>query len=300
MKSTSESDGFAIRKTTCSGWRAYRWLAARRCSQALMLLAFVSGPWWGWQIATGNFASSDWFGLLNLSDPYVMAQSLLAGQRASWPALGGALLILALYLLVGGRSYCSWVCPVNIVTDAAVWLRDKLGIQRDRAISRRTRLLVLLASLLASASSGIIAWEIINPVSLLQRGIIFGIGAGWTIIVGIFLFDLLISRRGWCGYLCPVGAFYGIVGKFSRVRIKAARRDDCQQCGACLRICPEPHVIGPALKGNADGFVVSGDCINCGACIDHCPNDVFDIAFRPLNTSGKISNLARHASENRN
>ena len=295
MKAADDPKDPGVKKRGRSGWRAHRWLFARRCSQSLLLLAFVSGPWFGWRIATGNFASSEWFGLVNLSDPYVMAQSLLTGHRPSWLAIGGALLVLAFYLLVGGRSYCSWLCPVNIVTDAAVWLRDRLGIQRDRAISRKTRLLVLSASLVASASSGIIAWEIINPVSLLQRGIIFGMGAGWTIILGIFLFDLLISRRGWCGYLCPVGAFYGIVGKFSRLRVKAARRNDCEQCGACLRICPEPHVIGPALKGSEGGFVVSGDCVNCGACIDHCPNDVFEIAFRPLRVPDQTVNLRRRA-----
>jgi ferredoxin-type protein NapH len=35
----------------------------------------------------------------------------------------GALIVLAFYALVGGRVFCSWVCPVNLVTDLAAWLR---------------------------------------------------------------------------------------------------------------------------------------------------------------------------------
>jgi len=265
-----------------TGWHSWRWLLARRTAQIGLLFIFLTGPWLGWRIVQGNFASSEWFATVNLSDPYIMLQSLLAGHMLSTSALTGAGLIILFYLLVGGRSYCSWLCPVNIVTDAALWLRDRLGIKRDRAFNKQTRLVILIASLLASVTTSVIAWEIINPVTLLQRGLIFGMGMGWTVILGIFLFDLLITRHGWCGYLCPVGAFYGIIGRFSRLRIKAVHRDACEQCGACLRKCPEPHVIGPALRGNDNSFVVSGDCINCGACIDHCPNDVFELHFRPL------------------
>jgi ferredoxin-type protein NapH len=42
-------------------------------------------------------------------------------------ALIGACIVLLLYLLVGGRTYCSWVCPVNLLTDFAYWLRVRLG-----------------------------------------------------------------------------------------------------------------------------------------------------------------------------
>lgn len=271
-----------VKKKQRTGWRSWRWLLARRTVQLALLCAFLAGPWLGWRIAQGNFASSEWFGVLNLSDPYILLQSLLAGHAVSATALGGAMLILLFYLLVGGRSYCSWLCPVNIVTDAALWLRDRLGIKRDRAFNRHTRVIILGATLLACVSTSVIAWEIINPVTILQRGLIFGMGLGWAVIAGVFLFDLLITRHGWCGYLCPVGAFYGAVGRFSLIRVRATRRDACEQCGACLRKCPEPHVIGPALRGEANAFVTSGDCINCGACIDHCPNDVFEISFRPL------------------
>jgi ferredoxin-type protein NapH len=134
--------------------------------------------------------------------------------------------------------------------------------------------------LLASLLSGTIAWEFVNPVSLLQRGLIFGLGAGWTVIAAVFLLDLLVTRRGWCGHLCPVGAFYGILGKVSLVRVAASRREDCTNCGACFQICTEPHVITPALKGSGTNLILSGDCVNCGSCIDSCPVDVFAMSLR--------------------
>ena len=36
---------------------------------------------------------------------------------------------LAIYVLIGGRAYCAWVCPVNIVTDTANWLRSWLRLK---------------------------------------------------------------------------------------------------------------------------------------------------------------------------
>ena len=51
------------------------------------------------------------------------------------------------YLIVGGRVFCSWVCPVNIVTDFAEWLRRRLGIKGSAHFSDKTRYWLLGAIL---------------------------------------------------------------------------------------------------------------------------------------------------------
>jgi len=266
---------------TRRGWVfAHRYWLARRASQILVLLIFLVGPWFGIWIARGNFASSEILGVLPLADPFIFLQSLAAGHTPIMLAVIGVLTIVAFYFVVGGRAYCSWVCPVNVVTDAAYWLREKLGLTRDRKLDKRTRIWIMVAALLASAASGTIAWEFLNPVSLLQRGIIFGIGAGWGIIAAVFMLDLFVTRRGWCSHLCPVGAFYGLIGATSLIRVSAINRTACTDCGACFKACPEPHVITPALKGTGTYLVLSGDCTNCGACMDSCYIDVFEYGNR--------------------
>lgn len=263
------------------GWlRAHKWWLLRRATQITALAVFMAGPLAGIWIVRGNFASSEILGVLPLSDPYIFLQSILAGVTPVGVAALGAGLIVLFYLIVGGRAYCGWICPVNIVTDAAHWLREKFGITRDRKLDRRTRFWILGGSLLASMLTGTIAWEFVNPVSILQRGLIFGLGAGWAVVAAVFLLDLLVTRRGWCAHLCPVGAFYGLVGKASVTRVAAARREDCTNCSACFNVCTEPHVIVPALKGNGTTLILSGDCVNCGSCIDACPVDVFRMTTR--------------------
>ena len=49
-------------------------------------------------------------------------------------------------------------------------------------------------------------WEAVNPVSMTQRALIFGGTVAWGAVAAVFLFDLLIAPRGWCGHVCPVGA----------------------------------------------------------------------------------------------
>jgi ferredoxin-type protein NapH len=261
-------------------WRRHRWLLLRRGSQVTILGLFLAGPWFGVWWFKGNLASSMILDTVNLTDPLIALQSLVAGHSLHVMAIAGALTVGLFYLLVGGRAYCSWVCPVNIITDTAFWLRNKLGIPPGWQPPRSTRLFILLVALGISALTGTIAWEVINPITLLQRGLVFGLGLAWAVVLTVFLFDLLVSRRGWCGYLCPVGAFYGLLGRGALLRVNAGRRDACTDCGKCFVVCPEPQVITPALKGSGTTVVTSGDCTNCGRCIDVCPDDVFRFSHR--------------------
>jgi ferredoxin-type protein NapH len=263
-------------------WGAQRWLLLRRLSQLTVLLLFLTGPWFGLWIAKGNLTSSLTLGVLPLTDPYVLLQSLAARHLPQNKALIGAAIVLVFYALVGGRVFCSWVCPVNPLTDTAAWLRQRLAIRGGARLSRSTRYWLLALTLVVAAASGSIAWELVNPVSMAHRALIFGGGAAWAILLALFLFDLVVAQRGWCGHLCPVGAFYALVGRFSPLRVSAARRDDCNDCADCYAVCPEPIVIKPALKGTdgAGPVISSPNCTNCGRCIDVCSKDVFEFGIR--------------------
>ncbi len=266
------------------GWvKAHQWLILRRVSQVFILLLFMLGPWFGIWMVKGNLSSSLTLEILPLTDPYILLQSLFAGHALADTAILGAAIVFIVYAVIGGRVYCSFVCPVNIVTDAAHWLAEKLNIGKGWQPKRETRLWLLGATLLASVLTATVAWEFLNPVSMLHRGLIFGFGLAWTVIAAVFLFDLIVSRRGWCGHFCPVGAFYGLVGSYSLIRVAAPNRAACNDCMDCFAVCPEPHVITPALRGETEAdtpVITSRDCTNCGRCIDVCAQDVFTFGLR--------------------
>ena len=275
-------------------WRANRFLVLRRISQLAILALFLLGPLAAVWIVKGNLASSVVLETVPLTDPLVLLQVLVSGHLPETAAIIGALIVLGFYLLVGGRVYCSWVCPINIVTDVAEWLRCRLNIRGSANISTNTRNWLLGAILLVAGVSGSVAWELINPVSMVYRGLVFGMGLAWGIVVAVFLLDLFVSRRAWCARLCPVGAFYGMVGYAAVVRVSAIRREQCDDCMDCFAVCPEHQVIKPALKGAEKGLgpvISSGHCTNCGRCVDVCPQDVFEFTTRFSNSRLAVSGI---------
>ena len=269
--------------TERSLWQSNKWLLLRRTTQFSILFLFLLGPWFGIWWLKGNLASSMVLGTVGLTDPFILLQSLAAGHVAGQAAITGAIIVFIFYFLVGGRVYCSWVCPINVVTDAANWLRNRLKLNLSWQLKKSTRLWIMVMALATSAVTGAIAWEAVNPITMLQRGLVFGMGLAWVIVLAVFLFDLVVTRRGWCSHLCPVGAFYGLVGKRSLVRMNAPERTACTDCGDCFRVCPEPHVIIPALRPEKDtdtSVILDSDCTNCGRCIDVCDEEVFRFSTR--------------------
>lgn len=269
-------------------WKSNQWLVLRRISQISLLALFLLGPWAGIWLVKGNLNSSLALGVLPLTDPYVLLQTLAARHWPYATALTGAVIVTVFYALVGGRVYCSWVCPVNLVTDCAAWLRLRLGIRGGAHVSRETRYWILAMTLVLAAVTGTVAWEWVNPVSMLHRGLLFGVGLAWAVVLLVFLFDLFVMHRGWCGRICPVGAFYSLLGSRSLLRVAAVKRSDCNDCADCYAVCPEPLILKQPLKGAAHGaspVVLSPNCTNCGRCIDVCSKDVFAFSNRFIKIS---------------
>ena len=266
--------------------RAHKWLILRRLSQFGILGIFLLGPLAGIWIVKGNLAYSETLEVLPLTDPHVLLQAVMAGVVPHQDALIGVAIVVVIYMVLGGRVFCSWVCPVNLVTDLACCTRRMLDIRSSTQISRNSRYWMLGVTLVLPLVTGSIVWELVNPVSMMFRGIVFGLGMAWLILVGIFLFDIFVSKEGWCGRVCPVGAFYSLLGSKSLVRVVAEDRDKCDDCMDCFEVCPEEQVIRPALKGADKGIgpvILSGNCTNCGRCIDVCAEDVFHFGSRFAN-----------------
>jgi ferredoxin-type protein NapH len=268
--------------------RVWRFTIARRAVQFGVLLAFFGTLHWGWTVLgapllAGNLSAAKVAGAVPLADPFAVLQMLVGRHAPAIEVLAGAALTLGVYALLGGRVFCAWVCPMNLVTDAAFWLRGKLGLSAGDdpvRLPASTRYVVLAVVLVLSTVSGLMAFEAVSPIAMLHRELLYGIGLGLTGALGIFLLDALVLRHGWCGHLCPLGAFWSIVGRGAQVRV-AFDDASCTRCGDCVKLCPEPRVLH---FGNAAaaGMVASGECTNCGRCIAVCPESSlrFDLRAR--------------------
>lgn len=320
---TYRSDPFFEEAVMTKGWwSAHQFLILRRVTQLLILMAFsvpivssnitlfsekqnlspltslnhydslldegnAQDAFW---IVKGTLANSEVLHTIPLGDPYVFSQSFLAQNIYTLSGFLGVTIVTLFYFLFGGRTYCSFVCPVNIVTDAAAWIRRQLRITNRLSISKNSRDLLLVLTLILSGLFQVIAWEFINPVTGLFRAIVYGgmtlANIGVVIVLIIFVMDIIGASNLWCGHLCPVGAFYGILGKKTPLKIKAVNVEACDSCMDCYKVCPEPHVLKPFIQTKQDYIdqglkpsVLSGDCTRCGRCIDVCPERVFGYSF---------------------
>ena len=262
-------------------WNNYRYLILRRFTQTSLMVLYFGANAWGWTVIQGNLSSSLILNTIPMSDPYAALQMLAAGAILSVDLLMGVGVATLFYLLIGGRAFCSWVCPINMITDAANFLRRKLEIDRIQGVkqpaSRKVRYWILALSLIISFVMGVTAFEFISPISMVHRGIIFGLGFGWAAMLIIFLFDLFVLKNGWCGHICPLGAFYSILGKFSLIRVHHLE-ENCTLCMKCKDVCPEHQVLH--MIGKKSLPVLSGECTNCARCIEVCDDDALEFSIR--------------------
>lgn len=269
-------------------WNNYRYLIFRRVTQIGLLFLYFGANAWGWTLLRGNLSASTILNIVPMSDPYALLQMFSAGALLASDVLIGALIVTLFYFLIGGRAFCSWVCPINMVTDFAEYVREAIGMNQLTGVkqpaSRNLRYWVLALSLIVSAVMGVAAFEFISPISMMHRGIVFGIGFGWAAVLIIFLFDLFVLRHGWCGHICPLGGFYSLLGKFSFIRVKHSE-EKCTLCMKCKVVCPENQVLH--MIGKESLPVLSGECTNCARCIEVCDDDALNFSIRNIAQSKK-------------
>lgn len=89
----------------------------------------------------------------------------------------------------------------------------------------------------------------------------------WIVVFGLFT----KGGRGYCNFLCPVGAVQNLVHFFSSklpfVRRMQVDKQKCIGCGKCTRACPMQAVKVRDKKAE----ICLHNCIICGQCAHNCP-----------------------------
>lgn len=264
--------------------RSKRWLVVI----AIHMLFFLSFSI-DIQVLEGTLNGSRFLGF-HLIDIFTTAEVYLATHHLSINMIIGATTIVVLYLIVGGRSYCAWVCPYGLLSEIGEKIHNKLIAKKmikERHFNHNVRYLFWAIFLTLAFTSGYLVFETFNVVGILSRAITYGWSIALVWVVAILGVEIFYSRRAWCRYICPVGTSYGLLGPISATRI--SWNDSCDHCMVCHDVCFEHQVLdltkAKYAKENSDKgvthqYINGADCTLCGRCVDVCHKDALAFDFR--------------------
>jgi polyferredoxin/ferredoxin len=272
-----------------------RIVTVRRISQIFFLVVFLwfcvtatlGENWWqlrGWPI--------NW--LLEL-DPLTALATALATGTFYYP-LAWSLVAILLTLFLG-RFFCGFACPLGALNQFTGWLARRGLNLADRVEANRHRRAqawkyYLLAFLLFLAFMGTVQTGIFDPLPLLHRSVNLALapladnhlgllsdaprsyasawllGAVFLTVVGLNL----VLPRFFCRFLCPLGALFGLLSRFSPWRL-GKTSDQCGDCCICEEYCE--GACRPS------GEVIGGECVLCMNCLDRCPAGRVTFAGQP-------------------
>jgi len=105
-----------------------------------------------------------------------------------------------------------------------------------------------------------------------------------NVFIGVIFFAILglnlIEKRFWCKYLCPLGAFLGLLSRLSV--LKRSVSEDCTGCGACATVCQ-----GSASPDQKEKWKDT-ECLYCWNCDDICPQNAVSFGFSKKKASAAM------------
>ncbi len=235
----------------------HRHYTAIRLSVLALVIGFVG--WWGQ-------------GQLSIVTPLGVMKALAEGRSLEFLVYDPfSLLIWAVVLLSfvywGRGLFCGWLCPFGAMQEFAHHIGRLLKIRQIDIPARLDRQLVwvkyvVLVVLVASAFLSPALNSKLIEVEPFKTAVTTYFVREWYFVayaVGLLLISMVVFK-GFCRYICPLGAFMAI-GGLLRGRDWIERRADCgSPCQLCRVSCAYK-----AIKPN--GSIRYDECFQCLDCV---------------------------------
>ena len=159
--------------------------------------------------------------------------------------------------ILWGRIYCGRVCAFGSMTqllDKIVPVRLRFEVPQridQRAIYIKYALLGFTV-LYFLVTRDISIYRYVEPFWMFSGVATTGMWIG----LGVLLIATVFIRNLYCRFLCPVGAFLGLLSNLTVFRIK--RWSECNYCKICEKACEWGAIRGPKI--------LATECVRCDDC----------------------------------
>lgn len=202
------------------------------------------------------------------------------------------LIITVVIALIFRRSFCGLICPFGALQEFFGILGKSIFKKRfmipdalDKPLRYLKYVVLVVTLFFAWTTSGLWVdkydpWAAYGHMSAGIESLSTEYLIGFILLI-LTLIGSLLYDRFFCKYLCPMGAFYGIVAKLSPSKI-TRNEDTCVNCKLCDKSCPVNIKVSEVKE------IKSAECINCQSCILSCPKNntlefkVKDKAVKPI------------------
>ena len=201
---------------------------------------------------------------------------LLSGNYLQKTASSNFWLLTSLIIttFLAGAVFCGWICPLGGLADWLYKLRQKVftrKIEPSPSVAKvlsYSRFVMLAGIVYFSWMLNKLWFEEYDPFKQIFHMNVEGT-TGWLVIAAFVVMSLTIERS-WCRFLCPLGAFTGLLSRLALFDIE--RDSSCISCNKCNRTCPG------GIEVSAINRMQDTRCIKCLQCVQVCP--VKSLAFK--------------------
>ncbi len=146
--------------------RAWRWISIITINLLFFLSFFID-----FQFLEGTLNGSRLLGF-HLIDPFTALEIFAGEHHIHTNVIIGSVTLIVFYFLVGGKAYCSWVCPYGLLSEIGEYIHMKLvrkKIIKERKFNPNIRFFFWIAFLAGAGLDGYLVFEVINPIGIVSR-----------------------------------------------------------------------------------------------------------------------------------